>query len=102
MFTLVARDALLEQAVRLRVAIPAFSAAESRRLFEAAVAAAAGGTVAVADEAARTAHEIAGGSPAALLRLAELAGVVAAARLDHALAAADIEAIHERLSPAAA
>lgn len=102
LFTLVARDALLEQAVRLRVAVPAFTAAESRRLFEAAVAAAAGGPVAVADEAARTAHEIAGGSPAAVIRMAELAGVVAASRPERAVAADDVEAIHARLSTAAA
>lgn len=101
-FTLVSRDAQLEQAVRLRVAMPAFSAAQSRRLLEATLATTAGGPVVVADEAARTAHELAGGAPAALIRLAELAGVVAAARPARALAAADIEAIHERLSPTAA
>jgi type II secretory pathway predicted ATPase ExeA len=102
LFTLVARDSQLEQAVRLRVAGPAFAAEESRRLLEETLATTAGGRVAVAEDAARTAHELAGGAPAALIRLAELAGVVAASRPDRSLAAADIEAIHERLSPAAA
>jgi hypothetical protein len=37
-----------------------------------------------------------------VIRLAELAGVLAAARPDRRLAAADVEAVHERLSPVAA
>jgi type II secretory pathway predicted ATPase ExeA len=102
LFTLISRDAALETAVRLRVAVPAFTPAESRRLLEAALAAAAGGPVVVTDEAVRTAHELAGGAPTALVRLADLAGVLAAARPDRRLAAADIEAVHERLSLAAA
>lgn len=102
LFTLLARDARLEQAVRLRVALRPCTAAESRRLLEATAAAAAGGSVDIADDAARAAHEIAGGAAAAVIRLAELAGVLAAARPDRRLAAADVEAVHERLSPVAA
>ena len=102
LFTLVARDARLEQTVRLRVVVPVLATEESRRLFEAALAGAADGPVDIADDAARTAHELAGGAAAAVIRLAELAGVVAAARSDRRLAARDIEAVHERLSPRAA
>jgi len=102
LFTLIARDAHLEQAVRLRVAMPVFAPAESRRLLEFTLTHAAGGPVMIADEAVRAAHELAGGSPAAVIRLAELAGVVVESRADRHLAAADVEAVHARLSPAAA
>lgn len=102
LFTLMTRDTRLEQAVRIRVALPVFTAAETRRLVEATLARAAGRPVGVAEATARAVHEIAAGAPAAAVRLAELAGVVAAARPDDALSAADIEAIHGRLSPAAA
>ena len=102
LLTLVARDSRVEQGVRMRVSLPACTAAESRRLLETAVATAAGRPVAVAETAARTAHELAGGMPAAVLRLAELAGVLAASRPDAALSADDLEAVHGRLSLAAA
>lgn len=102
LFTLLARDARLEQAVRLRVAVRPCTAAESRRLMEAAVGANAGVPLVVTDEAARTAHEIAGGAAAAVIRLAELAAVLAASRPERHLRAADVEAVHERLAPAAA
>ena len=102
LFTLMTRDTRLEQAVRIRVALPAFTAAETRGLVAAILARVAGRPVGVAEATARAVHEIAAGAPAAVVRLAELAGVVAAARPDDALSAADIEAIHGRLSPTAA
>ena len=102
LFTLMTRDTRLEQAVRIRVALPAFTAAETRGLLEATLAAIAGRPVAVAEPPARAVHEISGGAAAAVIRLAELAGVLAADRPDETLSADDIEAIHGRLSPAAA
>ena len=102
LFTLMTRDTRLEQAVRIRVALPAFTAAETRRLLEATLAGVAGRPVAVQDAPARTVHEIAAGAPAAVIRLAELAGVLAASRPDGGLSVDDVEAIHGRLSPAAA
>lgn len=102
LFTLVARDTRLEQAVRIRVTLPVFTLAETRRLLQATLANVAGRPVAVQDAPARTVHEIAAGAPAAVIRLAELAGVVAASRPDGGLSVDDVEAIHGRLSPAAA
>lgn len=100
--TLMMRDTRLEQAIRIRVALPAFTAAETRGLLEATLAAVAGRPIAVAEPPARAVHEISGGAASAVIRLAELAGVVAAGRPDGALSTDDIEAIHGRLSPAAA
>jgi hypothetical protein len=102
LFTLMTRDTRLEQAVRIRVALPTFTAAETRRLLEATLASVVGRPVAVQDASARTVHEIAAGAPAAAIRLAELAGVLAASRPDGGLSVDDVEAIHGRLSPAAA
>lgn len=102
LFTLMTRDTRLEQAVRIRVALPTFTAVETRRLLEATLASVVGRPVAVQDTSARTVHEIAAGTPAAVIRLAELAGVLAASRPDGDLSVDDVEAIHGRLSPAAA
>lgn len=102
LFTLLTRDTRLEQAIRIRVALPAFTAAETRGLLEATLAVVVGRPVVVAEAPARAVHDISAGGPAAVIRLAELAGIVAAARPDGALSADDIEAIHSRLSPAAA
>ena len=102
LFTLVARDARLEQAVRLRVALPCLSTAESRRLLEATLQTALAAPCSVDDDAARAVHEIAGGAAADVIRLAEVAGVVMAAQPERRLAAAAVEAIHARLSLAAA
>lgn len=102
LFTLMARDARLEQAVRIRVTLPAFTLAETRQLLDATLASVAGRPFAVHDAPARAVHEIAAGAPAAVIRLAELAGVVVASRPDGDLSVDDVEAIHGRLSPAAA
>lgn len=102
LLTLVSRDIRLAHAVRLRVALPVFTAAETHALVDATLAAVAGGPVAVAAVVAHAVHEIAGGSPAAAVQLAELAAVMACARPDKTLVARDVEVAHARLSPAAA
>jgi type II secretory pathway predicted ATPase ExeA len=102
LFTLAARDPRLEQAIRIRVTLPCFTAAETRTLFAATVAGINDREIDVLDSTARVVHEIAAGLPAAVVRLAGLAAVIVADRPDEPLAAADIEAIHERLSLAAA
>lgn len=100
LLSLVAGDARLEQAVRLRVALPAFTLAESRRLLAVRLpVAAADGT---GEAVGRTIHEIAGGMPAAALRLADVAAMLVAADPQRGLTADDIETIHRRLSLTAA
>ena len=47
-------------------------------------------------------HEIAGGVPGDVVRLAELAGLVAPELADGPITADDIEAVHRRLAPQAA
>lgn len=100
LLSLVAGDARLEQAVRLRVSLPTFTLDDSRRLLAArlpvAVADAAG------DAVVRTIHEIAAGVPAVALRLADVAALLAAADPRRGLTPDDVETIHRRLSPAAA
>lgn len=102
LFTLVARDPRVEQAIRIRVTLPSFTAAETRALFAATVGGITDREIDVADSTARVVHELAAGLPAAVVRLASLAAVLVADRPDEPLAAADIEAIHARLSLAAA
>jgi type II secretory pathway predicted ATPase ExeA len=98
LFTLVARDTRLEQAIRIRAVLLPGSRSDTHRLVEAALPAAAR----LADDALPAMHELAGGVPAAVSRLADLAAVVAGSCPDGLLTAADIEAIHRRLSPLAA
>lgn len=102
LLTLVARDPRVEQAIRIRVTLPSFTAAETRALFAATVAGITDREIDVLDATARVVHEIAAGLPAAVVRLAGLAAVLVADRPDEPLAATDIEAIHARLSLAAA
>ena len=99
LLTLVARDRRIEQAVRIRAAllpgslvdtaalVPAITPADGPRFAEAAI-------VAI--------HEIAGGVPGDVVRLAELAGLVGAELADGPITADDIEAVHRRLAPQAA
>ncbi|MCE9632474.1 MAG: hypothetical protein K8S94_17450 [Planctomycetia bacterium] len=100
LLTLVARDSRVEQAIHLRASLRPCTAAESFAILTPAMAATA------ADESLQPAlaiiHEIAAGIPAAMLRLAELAAVLAASKPDRAVTPADIETIHRRLSPQAA
>lgn len=100
LFTLVSRDPRLEQAVHLRASLRPCALDEARPLLAAALGAVAAGPA--FDAALHTIHEIAGGIPAAMLRLAHLAAVVAASRPDGSLTPADVETIHHRLSPLAA
>lgn len=100
LFTLVARDPRLAQGVRVRVSLLAGRLGDTRELLARRQAGAADrrfddpGVVAL--------HEITGGVPAAVLRLAELADMIAADRPDVQITAADVEALHRRLSPHAA
>jgi hypothetical protein len=100
LLTLVASDARLEQAVRLRAALPPFTLAESRRLLAAPLAVHAAATD--GDAVIRTIHEIAGGVPAVSLRLAEMTAMLAAADPRRRLTADDVETIHRRLCVTAA
>ena len=100
LFTLVARDPRLTQAVRIRVPLLAGRLADTRALLERHGDDAR--CVTFEEPGVVTLHEIAGGVPAEVLRLAELANVIAASRPDRPITAADIEAIHRRLSPHAA
>lgn len=98
LLTLVARDTRLTQAIRIRVTILPGSPTDTHRLVVAALPA----TARLSDDAVSVIHEITGGVPAAVVRLAELAAVVTASRTDSIVTAADVEAIHHRLSPLAA
>ena len=99
LLTLVARDRRIEQAVRIRAALLPGSLVDTAALVP---------TTAQADgprfdEAAIVAiHEIAGGVPGDVVRLAELAGLVAPELADGPITADDIEAVHRRLAPQAA
>jgi len=96
LLSLVAGDARLEQSVRLRATLPPFTLAESCRLLAAALA------IDAADEqdeaVLRTIHEIAGGVPAAAMRLAEMTAMLAASDPGRRLTPEDVETIHRRLS----
>lgn len=102
LLTIIARDGRLEQAVRLRVSLPSFTVAETGSLLEERLTAVAGRPVVVAEAAVRAVHEITGGTPDAIIRLADLAGVLTATRPDRTLSTADVEVVHGRLSPLAA
>ncbi|MEX0669231.1 MAG: hypothetical protein WD060_02085 [Pirellulales bacterium] len=100
LLTLVSRDSRVEQAIHLRASLRPCTLAESHGILAAAL-----GTTAADGPllpAISTIHEIAAGIPAAMLRLAELARVLAASRPNLAITPADIETIHRRLSPHAA
>ena len=99
LLSLVAGDSRLEQSVRLRATLPAFSFADTCRLLAGRLAAGSAGGP--AEGVLRTIHEIAGGVPTASLRLAEVADMLAAAT-SRPLVADDIETIHRRLSLSAA
>jgi len=101
LLTLVARDERLEQAVALRAVLGPFTLAESTAALAPLLAAA----VHVPDDQralVRTIHEIAGGIPAEVARLASFVRDVAAAAPGGRLTPNDVEAVHRRLSPRAA
>jgi len=99
LLTLVARERRIEQAVRIRVALLPGRLVDTSSLVAAVVPAGGPGF----EEAAIVAiHEIAGGVPGDVVRLAELAGLVAPELADGPITADDIEAVHRRLAPQAA
>ena len=103
LLTLVSRDPRLERAVSLRATLRPFSPDETRRLLDARLfTAACPPATDSRDDVARTIHEIAAGIPAAIVRLTDLARVVAEARPGGELTVDDIEAIHRRLTLQAA
>ena len=103
LLTLVSRDTRLENAVTLRATLQPFTMAETRLVLDGGLFTGVFGLDAECRAAvAATIHEIAAGVPAVVERLAALAAVVATGRPRHGLAAADIEAIHRRLSIRAA
>ena len=95
LLSLIARDANLERAVLLRAVLRPFSLAETRRVLDALLA--RPDAPPLTDAVAHAIHELAAGIPASVVRLAELAGVIAASRPDGSLSGRDIEAIHRRL-----
>jgi hypothetical protein len=101
LLTLVSRDTAVERAIHLRASLRPLPVHESRTLI-ARVLARGGIDAAKADAVVEVIHEIGGGIPAAMLRLAELAAVVATSQSERTLEPRDIEAIHRRLSPLAA
>jgi type II secretory pathway predicted ATPase ExeA len=97
LLTLMARDRRLEQATKLAASILPGHLDDTASL----VRDHADGIL--VDEASLNAmHEITGGVPADILRLVDLASVVAASDRDGRLSPSTIEMIHRRLSPRAA
>lgn len=101
LLTLIGRDTAVERAIHLRATLRPLSLDESN-LVVVPVLTAAGIDDATAENLVAVIHEIGAGIPAAMLRLADLATVVASSRPDRSLTHRDIEAIHRRLSPLAA
>lgn len=99
LFTLVARDPRLAQAVKIRVPLLPGRLADTRLLLERRQAA---GGVRFDEPAVVTLHEVTGGVPAEVVRLADLADVIASPRPHGQITTADVESIHRRLSPHAA
>jgi hypothetical protein len=100
LFTLVARDPRLAQAVRIRASLLPGGVADTAALVTRRAESVGGPRF---DEPALVAlHEITGGVPAEIVRLADLTEVIATARPDGPITVAEIEAIHRRLSPHAA
>jgi energy-coupling factor transporter ATP-binding protein EcfA2 len=104
LLTLMARDARLERRIRLRAVLTPCSRAETQRLVADRLATGhdqgSGSTTAAA--VADTIHEITGGIPADIERLASLAALVAADRSTTRLSPEVIERVHARLAVTAA
>lgn len=96
LLTLLSRDARLASGVRMRVTVPPFSLAETRLLV--AARAGAGGLPGDDQHVATTIHDIAGGIPARIVQMADLARVVAESKGGQPLTVDDIETIHRRLA----
>jgi hypothetical protein len=93
--SLVVRDDRLERALRLRAVLPAFTLPETRGLLAAWLPGLRDTPNRTA--AIRTIHEIAGGMPAGVLRLAEMAALLLASDPHRDLTADDVEAVHRRI-----
>lgn len=104
LLTLMVRDARLERRIRLRAVLTPCSRAETQRLVADRLATGhdqgSGSTTAAA--VADTIHEITGGIPADIERLASLAALVAADRSATRLTPEVIERVHGRLAVTAA
>ena len=96
LLSLVSRNSRLEQLVRLRAMLPPFSLAESSLLVAGSLTAA--GSKENRAAVARTIHEIAAGIPALVMRLADLAEMLASSNTGHVLVPNDIETLYRRLS----
>lgn len=101
LFTLLARDVGIEAQVTLRAILRPFSAAESAALLAATCTATGVPDDALA-EVAETIHEIAGGLPAAVVRMAHVALLVRSSSPTRRIAADDIESLHRRVALEAA
>jgi type II secretory pathway predicted ATPase ExeA len=99
LLTLAARDRRIEQAVRIRAALLPGSLADTSTLVAAAAPA---DSPRFEADALLTIHEIAGGVPGDIVRLVQLAVLVAPALVDGRVTADDVEALHRRLTPQAA
>lgn len=105
LLSVVARDPRIEREVRLRAILRSFTSAESGGLVAAILsrrATRAPGPNIDFAPVLTAIHEIAGGIPATIVRITELAALIAESRPDRGISAADIEAIHQRLSLRAA
>lgn len=103
LLTLVSRDTRLERHVGLRAVLTPCSRAETRRLVASVLAGGPQAEPSVnATAVADTIHEITGGIPADIDRLAGLASLVAADRSATTLSPEVIERIHGRLALTAA
>jgi type II secretory pathway predicted ATPase ExeA len=101
LLTLVARDRRLERSVRLRAVVGACGRGETRALVEGVLGAAVPAAVS-SPEVIDAIHEIGGGIPSDIVRLAELAAIVAADDPGRPLTAEAVERIHARLAVTAA
>ncbi|MFM8634520.1 MAG: hypothetical protein ACKOEX_06885 [Planctomycetia bacterium] len=102
LLTLISREPRLERLVQLRAILAPFSRAETRQLVASITGASLPTDQAAADSVSDTIHEVTGGIPAAVTRLAELAGVVGGIHPDRPLSPDDIELVHRRLAVTAA
>lgn len=100
LLTLVARDRRLERAVRIQASLLPGTLGDTAALLAAAAERPAGPRFDA--PAVITIHEIAGGTPGDIIRLADLAEVVAASRTDGRVTTDEVEAVHRRLVPSAA
>lgn len=102
LLTLISRDSRLENAVRLRAVLTPSSRSETCRLVTAVLGTRMPSDPALASSVGDAIHEISGGIPASVVRLAELAAVVAVADGAAPLTSDTIERIHARLAVTAA